>query len=99
MGAVAPAPQKAPAGQPVHSAVDAPPAEYEPGAQGFVVPAPCAVRQKNPGGHATCCAAAVAAGQKKPAAHAFDVGRVLVPAAERQTPAAHAVHAAAPEKL
>jgi hypothetical protein len=43
--------------------------------------------------------AAIAAGQKKPAAHAFDVGRVLVPAAERHAPAAHAVHAAAPEKL
>jgi hypothetical protein len=42
---------------------------------------------------------AAAEGQKKPAAHGFELGRELVPAAERHKPAAHAVHAAAPEKL
>ena len=47
----------------MHSAVDAPPPEKEPAAQGFVVPTPCPVTQKWPGGHATCCVFAAAAGQ------------------------------------
>jgi hypothetical protein len=43
--------------------------------------------------------AIVELGQKKPAAHWFVPSAVLVPAAERQEPAVHAVHAAEPAPL
>jgi hypothetical protein len=97
-----PAGQKWPAGQayaaPVGAAgVDA--GQKKPAVHGLAVPDAWPARQKKPAGHGTCTLLVSTVGQYEPARHAFAVGAVLVPAAERHAPAAQGTHADAPAAL